>query len=589
MNRIGSSIAYSSLVLCALPCGVNTAKASEQDTRAIILQRLEKLEKENAALKARFNSVEKASTTQAKAITTQAPARPALAAGSIETAMAQGGPLKGPPVKYVRICDAYGAGFFYIPGAEGCIKIGGYLRLQGAANASGDGIVAGADTMVGQGRFTRGDTNDFNYQGRAALSLDVRFLTEWGLLRGYVRGGVQVVTPFNNPNPSSSLFNTNGQPFVWWDRGFIEFAGFTVGRQRSFFDMFDPVSSYTYGNPRTTGDTDLNGAFLAGYTYRFGGGWSAAVSVEDPGSHNRFGVADNSLAGFFAFGVNTATDTGLSNQSLSARGLNMPDVVGNVRLEQTWGYLGVSGAVHQVAGAYYGTGAVLGNVGAGHPDNKLGYAVSGAGKFYIPGLGGNSIGLNVVYSNGAPGYAAKGAAWQIYNNGTSVGVGWGVEGVFSSNNIGTGVGSGPIELTKAWSINGAYQHIWNPQWNTSVYGGYTAVSYNQAGAQIANSGLPAGNVCGGALGTFTGFVPLVGNSCNPDYSFWQIGSRTAYRPVDWLELGIDAFYTKFNTGYGGPANWVANGSQPASNTGRGVVADQDVWSVLARAQLNFNP
>ena len=33
-------------------------------------------------------------------------------------------------VEYVRVCDAYGAGFFYIPGTETCLKIGGYVRYQ---------------------------------------------------------------------------------------------------------------------------------------------------------------------------------------------------------------------------------------------------------------------------------------------------------------------------------------------------------------------------------------------------------------------------------------------------------------------------
>jgi opacity protein-like surface antigen len=33
-------------------------------------------------------------------------------------------------VEYVRVCDAFGAGYFYIPGTETCLKIGGYVRYQ---------------------------------------------------------------------------------------------------------------------------------------------------------------------------------------------------------------------------------------------------------------------------------------------------------------------------------------------------------------------------------------------------------------------------------------------------------------------------
>ncbi len=32
---------------------------------------------------------------------------------------------KSAPVSYVKICDAYGAGFFYIPGTDTCLKVCG--------------------------------------------------------------------------------------------------------------------------------------------------------------------------------------------------------------------------------------------------------------------------------------------------------------------------------------------------------------------------------------------------------------------------------------------------------------------------------
>src|SRR6218665_1628785 len=33
-------------------------------------------------------------------------------------------------VEYVRVCDAFGTGYFYIPGTETCLKIGGLVRFQ---------------------------------------------------------------------------------------------------------------------------------------------------------------------------------------------------------------------------------------------------------------------------------------------------------------------------------------------------------------------------------------------------------------------------------------------------------------------------
>ena len=46
-------------------------------------------------------------------------------------------PVKAKAVEYVRICSLYGAGFFYIPGTDTCIKLGGYLRVETAFNANG--------------------------------------------------------------------------------------------------------------------------------------------------------------------------------------------------------------------------------------------------------------------------------------------------------------------------------------------------------------------------------------------------------------------------------------------------------------------
>ena len=50
------------------------------------------------------------------------------------------------PMEYVRICDVYGAGFYYIPGTETCLKIGGYvrMRIQGADDSTNFDIDDGA-------------------------------------------------------------------------------------------------------------------------------------------------------------------------------------------------------------------------------------------------------------------------------------------------------------------------------------------------------------------------------------------------------------------------------------------------------------
>src|SRR5215467_6811251 len=42
-------------------------------------------------------------------------------------------------VQYVKICSLYGVGFYYVPGTDMCIKIGGWVRAEyawGVNNAS---------------------------------------------------------------------------------------------------------------------------------------------------------------------------------------------------------------------------------------------------------------------------------------------------------------------------------------------------------------------------------------------------------------------------------------------------------------------
>ena len=87
--------------------------------------------------------------------------------------------------------------------------------------------------------------------------------------------------------------------------------------------------------------------------------------------------------------------------------------------------------------------------------------------------------------------------------------------------------------------------------------------------------------------------PTAGNSCSPNYSFWTVGSRTQYSPNDWLNFGVDVFYTRLNTAFSGPvAAIAASGAQPgaiAGAAGPATVANQNVLSGLVRVQLNFLP
>src|SRR5918993_1052566 len=84
------------------------------------------------------------------------------------------------PMEYVRVCDTYGVGFYYIPGTETCLKVSGYLRYDiGVGNAGFLDVPDKQDLVDGLGPYS--DDNDTYYKrARFALRVDSRAETELG-------------------------------------------------------------------------------------------------------------------------------------------------------------------------------------------------------------------------------------------------------------------------------------------------------------------------------------------------------------------------------------------------------------------------
>src|SRR6187401_11198 len=110
-----------------------------------------------------------------------------LILGSAAGLVAMGGaqaadlPVKAKAVEYVKICSLYGAGFYYIPGTDTCIKLGGYLRVETAlgTNSVYNGAVSGP-----AGAFNR-LSNYYTARSREDLNIDTRTATEYGVVRTY--------------------------------------------------------------------------------------------------------------------------------------------------------------------------------------------------------------------------------------------------------------------------------------------------------------------------------------------------------------------------------------------------------------------
>jgi hypothetical protein len=147
-------------------------------------------------------------------------------------------PVKAKAVEYVRICSLYGAGFFYIPGTDTCIKLGGYLRVDTTFN----GGIYDAPAWSGDlGQHNRYAAN-INSRSRLAVTVDTRTATEYGVVRTFGQTDWQFDN-FNTTNPAvltapgvnSNLLYTPGGGYVAVEMAFIQFAGFTFGKSASAF------------------------------------------------------------------------------------------------------------------------------------------------------------------------------------------------------------------------------------------------------------------------------------------------------------------------------------------------------------------
>src|SRR3954447_12456632 len=145
------------------------------------------------------------------------------AAGLIAMSGAQAAdlPVKAKAVEYVRICSLYGAGFFYIPGTDTCIKIGGYLRADTTFNGGAHGAPAWNSDLGQQNRFR----NYFVSRSRMALTVDTRTATEYGVVRTFAQGDFQFTTlngstlnpataSLASPVGGSNLLDTVGGGYV---------------------------------------------------------------------------------------------------------------------------------------------------------------------------------------------------------------------------------------------------------------------------------------------------------------------------------------------------------------------------------------
>ncbi|BCH22114.1 porin [Mesorhizobium sp. L-8-3] len=191
------------------------------------------------------------------------------------------------PVEYVRVCETYGAGFFYIPGTETCLSVNGWMWYQIGA----EGYKNSSDTPAFIGGAA--DADGWIKSSRARLNFDARSETDWGTLRSFIRLEAEGVS-------------TGGVDFpVGVDQAFVQLGGFYAGYTES-----------AWSATRNGGASNWGAHSYYGMYY----GYSQAqqIGYDFTGAYGLFGTVS------------------LEDDALAGDGY-MPDIVAKVGVNQGWG------------------------------------------------------------------------------------------------------------------------------------------------------------------------------------------------------------------------------------------------------------
>lgn len=161
------------------------------------------------------------------------------------------------PAEYVKVCDAFGTGYFYIPGTETCLQISGWARFQT------DVIKDSSDDYT------------FNAWGKGYVSLSSKSDSELGTIEGFIGIEGDYTGRARNEGDTSDFYV---------DEVFLTVGGFKAGYFYHFLD------AGINGETDSLGD---NTEFVSvQYTYD-ADGFSVGVSVDELGDST--GSADNAV------------------------------------------------------------------------------------------------------------------------------------------------------------------------------------------------------------------------------------------------------------------------------------------------------
>jgi len=442
-----------------------------------------------------------------------------------------GGVKKPAPAEYVRVCNGYGDGFFYIPGTQTCLRVGGRARWE--------------YEYLPPKNQNDGNTSGAGYRAIGRVALDARTQSEYGPVRAFVRLDVHYRSGrYASGSAERSALGqrvsatgyTQTQTHVDIESAFIQFGGLTAGRLAWFWD-FGADQSF-----RGIGGGGSPGAYSVGqiaYTANFGAGFSATVAAQDP-------ILLRQAIGYVTYAGSVPTFDPVTGRSRYGGNKSIPDVVGLVRVDQGWGSAQLSGVVHAVNYGFAPNGT--------NPDTEYGFAVQGGVKVNLPFIAaGDAIQAEASYAQGVVqtvvvGYCGYGTLniCNFSKNGAFAGNLAAVDALYSGS-AATGFAS---KLTTSYGATAFFTHFWLPNLRQNIGGSYAKLDYARS-TNVA------------------------------DLSLWTASTNLIWSPIKALDIGAEVIYANIRGG----AGYAINGTTKATGGAGGSSDDQ--WQFRLRIQRDF--
>lgn len=445
-------------------------------------------------------------------------------AAVVSAAAAQAADLpvkKAAPVEYVRVCDAYGAGFFFIPGTDTCLRISGRLRADYAVvgkgdiysalgnSTSGSGFIYALNTSTGVVGSTSVAPRPVNgapvvaipadaqnitgWEARARIGFDVRTNTAWGVVQAVGQLRMARTTGILQGTGAGEAGSTSAG--VTLEAAYVRFAGFTFGAARDNFANMPSVMYMAGGHWASF----ANGAKQLAYTFTAGGGLSATIAIQD--------YADT------AAGVGILSSTAFNvidrNFDRTIRYIYdaVPQFNARVDWQQSWGAIGVAAAVAR---------PTFNNLADTYDQSETVWAVGGTLTFQLPMLArGSRIDFTAAYADGMTEYTTN---WNSFKSSDAR---RNVNGfvLLPTSVVFTPTG---IETVKSWSVGALFQHFWTPQWRSAL-----AASYGQIDAPTSAKACRWNGV-----------------SCFGDADVTYVAAQLAWLPTRDFEIGVELAYAR---------------------------------------------